>query len=120
MNINNVNQLFQTKLTEINSRLPKDTNIKNKFNSIMEQAQLKSPLATEEKSEEKNSNSLLDNPTELLKNISATQSYLASTNALFSTDTNSNGLFPTSSLNNSINTLQQNLLLKALENKKEE
>lgn len=120
MTINNVNQLFQEKLTEINSRLPKDTNIKNKFDSILEQAQLRTPNTAEGQSDTTNTSNISEDPTTLLKNMIATQSYLSSTTSLFSSDSaNSNNLFPASTLNNSINTLQQNLLLKALENKKE-
>lgn len=120
MTINNVNQLFQEKLTEINSRLPKETNITNKFDSILEQAQLKSQTSEKTQTDPEATTSITDDPTSLLKSMIATQSYLSSNASLFSSDSNSNNLFPASTLNNTINTLQQNLLLKSLENKNNE
>jgi len=115
MTINNIGQLFNEKLTDINKRIPTTQNVGNKFESLLEQVQLKSPDAIT-KSKETSNNSLESSDTiSLLKNMMATNSYLSTTNSLFPSDTNSAGMFPTSSFNNSINSLQQNLLLKTLE-----
>lgn len=118
MTINNIGQLFSEKLTDINSRIPTTQNVSNKFQSLLEQVQLKTPDATSStQNDETSKNSLeSDDAVSLLKNMMATNSYLSTTNSLFSSDTSSSGMFPTSSLNSSINSLQQNLLLKVLEN----
>lgn len=122
MTINNVSQLFNEKLTNINKRIPETQNVGNKFKSLLEEVQLKRPdTASSTQTEETSNNSLGSNDAvSLLKNMMATNSYLSTTNSLFPSDTSSTGIFPTSSLNSSINSLQQNLLLKALEKTNEE
>ena len=41
MDITNISQMYQTKLQEINSRIPTQTTINNKFSSYLETAKLK-------------------------------------------------------------------------------
>jgi len=121
MTINNINQLFNEKLTDINQRIPKTQNVRNKFESLLEQVQLQSPDTTSANQDKETPKSSLesDDAVSLLKNMMATNSYLSTTNSLFPSNTGNAGVFPTSSFNSSINSLQQNLLLKALEDNKE-
>ena len=115
MNINNVNQLFNQKIQDINSRLPQETSVSNKFQSLLEQAQLKNSTTpsnetTKASTTETSTENNLD-VNSLLKTMLSTQSLLNSTS--FSSDSTSS-LFPTSTFNNTINTLQQTQLLNVL------
>ena len=116
MNISNVNQLFNQKIQDINSRLPQETSVSNKFQSLLEQAQLKNTTTNSNEptkistAENSTSNNLDVNS--LLKTMLSTQSLLNSTS--LSGDSNSSSIFPTSTFNNTINTLQQTNLLNAL------
>ena len=114
MNINNVNQLFNQKIQDINSRIPKETSVSNKFQSLLEQAQLKNSSSTVESAQSTFPDTKTSNDTDinsLLKTMLSTQSLLNSTS--FSSDSSSS-IFPTSTFNNTINTLQQTQLLNAL------
>ena len=114
MNINNVNQLFNQKIQDINSRIPKETSVSNKFQSLLEQAQLKNSSSTVESAQSTATDTKTSNDTDinsLLKTMLSTQSLLNSTS--FSSDSSSS-IFPTSTFNNTINTLQQTQLLNAL------
>lgn len=116
MNINNVNQIFNQKIQDINSRLPKETSVSNKFQNLLEQAQLKnSTVSSSETTKTEATNPSASKDTDinsLLKTMLSTQSLLNSTS--FSSDSSSSSLFPTSTFNNTINTLQQTQLLNAL------
>ena len=118
MNISNINQLFNQKIQDINSRLPKETNVSNKFQSLLEQAQLKNNTATENTQTSSVETSTTSNDADinsLLKTMMSTQSLLNSTS--FSGDSSSSSIFPTSTFNNAINAIQQTQLLNALEKK---
>ena len=115
MNINNVNQLFNQKIQDINSRLPKETNVSNKFQSLLEQAQLKNTTETSEPTQPSDTTTSSNaDINSLLKTMLSTQTLLNSTS--FSSDSSSS-IFPTSTFNNTINTLQQTQLLNALTKK---
>ncbi len=111
MDINSVNQIFSQKLQDINSRLPDKISINGKFQSILEQTQQEN---TNSLQENKTTSTSDDDISSLLKNMISTQS-LINTNSAFSGDSSS-GIFPTSSFNNTINSIQQAQLLKALGN----
>ena len=120
MNVSNVNQLFNEKIQDINSRLPAETNINNKFQSILEQAQLKTSSTSnvEKVQETQTTTSNTDDVNNLLKTMLTTQSLLNSTSSnLFGDSSSSSGIFPTSTFNNSISMLQQTQLLNALNKK---
>ena len=121
MNVSNVNQLFNEKIQEINSRLPAETNVNNKFQAILEQAQLKtSNTSNVEKVQETQTTTTsdTDDVNNLLKTMLTTQALLNSTSSnLFGDSSSSSSIFPTSTFNNSISTLQQTQLLNALNKK---
>ena len=121
MNVSNVNQLFNEKIQEVNSRLPAETNVNNKFQAMLEQAQLKNSNSsnTEKIQETKaTSSSDTDNVNNLLKTMLTTQALLGSTSSnLFGDSSSSSGPFPTSTFNNSIASLQQTQLLNVLNKK---
>lgn len=121
MNVSSVNQLFNEKIQEINSRLPSETNVNNKFQAILEQAQLKTSSTSEiEKVQEPQATTAsdTDDVNTLLKTMLTTQALLGSTSSnLFGDSSSSSGLFPTSTFNNSISSLQQTQLLNALTKK---
>lgn len=120
MNVSNVNQLFNEKIQEINSRLPAEANVSNKFQSILEQAQLKTSSAPnlEKAQETQTTTSNTDDVNNLLKTMLTTQSLLNSTSSnIFGDSSSSSGMFPTSTFNNSISMLQQTQLLNALNKK---
>lgn len=111
MNINQINNLYQSKIAEINQRLPQTGTVQNKFQGLLEKAQLTTTEnATTDESVSTNSET---DPVKLINSLMATQSSINATSALFgSSDTSS--LFSTSSLNNSMLSMQQNALLQAL------
>lgn len=115
MNVNNINQIFNQKIQDINSRLPENTNVTTKFQSLLEQVQLKNSETnvTSESTSEVQSSSSSEDINSLLKTMISTQSLLSSSSAFSDSDSS---IFPTSTLNNSINTLQQTQLLKILNN----
>ena len=120
MNVNSVNQMFNEKIQDINSRLPAETNVNNKFQAILEQAQLKNSNTTNtEKVQEvqSTSSSDTDDINNLLKTMLSTQALLSSTSNLFSDSSSSSSIFPTSTFNNTISSLQQAQLLNALNKK---
>lgn len=114
MNINNINQLFNQKIQDINSRLPQETSVSNKFQTLLEQAQLNTSSTTLDSVKSSSTSTLSSNELDvntLLKTMLSTSSLLNSTS--FSSDSSSS-LFPTSTFNTTINTLQQTQLLNAL------
>jgi len=113
MNVNNVNQIFNQKIQDINSRLPSTTAVSNKFQSILEETQLKNNSAAPASTaptETINSSNVDANS--LLKTMLSNQSLVNS----ISSDSSSSSLFPTSSMNSSITMIYQNQLLNALKN----
>lgn len=114
MNITSVSRMYQDKLQEINSRIPEKTNIKEKFSSYLENAQLKSvseePSVPQEETIE-NIKAETDTNT-LLSSLLAYNSGLNSPASLFSNTTSENNIFP--SMNSSLQVLQQAALLKSL------
>lgn len=114
MNVSNINQIFNQKMQDINSRLPVETNVNNKFQSILEQTQLKKAPTSEESTKTPETSTQTSNDVDvnaLLKTMLSTQSLLNSTSM---SDNSSSSLFPTSTFNNTINMLQQTQLLNAL------
>ena len=111
MDINSVNQIFSQKLQDIDSRLPDRVSINRKFQSILEQTQQGNTNSVQENKATSTNN---DDISSLLKTMISTQSLL-NNNSAFSGDSSS-GIFPTSSFNNAINSIQQAQLLKALGN----
>ena len=115
MEITNVSKMYQTKLQEINSRLPNQTSIKDKFSSYLESAKLKNtsseetPVTTQENLSSTDTN--LDT-NQLLNSLLTYNSGLNQASSLFSTTTSDNSMFP--SMNNSLQVLQQAALLKSL------
>lgn len=112
MNITSVSRMYQDKLQEINSRIPEKTNIKEKFSSYLESAQLKSseePAISQEQTIE-NINEETDTNA-LLSSLLTYNSGLNSTTSLFSNTTSENNIFP--SMNSSLQVLQQAALLKS-------
>ena len=118
MNINQINTLYQSKISEINQRLPQTSSVQNKFQELLEKAQLTNAETAPSETTATESSSETD-PGKLLNSLMATQSTLNATSALFgSSDTNS--MFPSSSLNNSLMSIQQSALLKSLTKANEE
>jgi len=119
MNIQQISALYQSKVTEIKQRLPETGSVQNKFQELLEQAQLTNTNNTSTSEVTSTENTSETDPVKLINSLMATQSSINATSALFgSSDTNS--MFPTSSLNSSLMTLQQSALLKALNNQTEE
>ena len=115
MNINSVNQLFNEKLQDINSRLPNQTSVNNKFQEMLEKCQLKTSTSLQNEvatTETNNTSNELD-VNSLLKTMLSTQTSLSS---ISQTSDASSSLFPTSTFNSTINMLQQSQLLNALKN----
>jgi len=116
--VNNISQIFNEKIQNINSRIKAETNINNKFQEILEQTQLKNYSSSSdipsEASTTQHTTSTVSDVDSLLKTMLSTQSLLNSSSGF--SDSSSSGLFPTSSLNNSINMIQQTQLLNALRN----
>lgn len=115
MEINNISSMYQAKVQEINSKIPNNLSVKDKFNTYLENAKLATksnevdtsePTTSEttEKSEDKNDTNTL------LTSLLAYQTMNNSTSSLFSSSDSTNNMFP--SLNNS---WQQSLLIKALQ-----
>lgn len=112
MDINQINGLYQSKITEINQRLPQTGTVQNKFQNLLEKAQLTTTTENITTTESISTNSETD-PVKLINSLMATQSSINATSALFgSSDTSS--LFSTSSLNSTMLSMQQNALLQAL------
>lgn len=112
MEINSINQMFNQKLQDINSKVTINSNVNNKFKTLLEEANLKTTSSESKASaSEKNNDSDISS---ILKTMIATQSSLNSISAL--SGDNSSSLFPTSTMNSTINSLQQTQLLKAIEN----
>ena len=117
MNIQQINSIYQSKVTEIKQRLPQTDSIQTKFQDLLEQTQLKNtinmcqPQTTQSTTE--------TDPVKLINSLMATQSSINATSALYGSS-DSNSAFPTSSLNNSFMALQQTALLKAINNNSEE
>lgn len=112
MEINNISSMYQTKLQEINSKIPDNLSVKNKFSTYLENAKLGSAKAEETVTNTETSEEVSDNSdtTKLLNSLLTYQTMTNSTASLFSNNSNSsNNMFP--SMNN---TLQQAILLKAL------
>jgi len=118
MNINQINTLYQSKISEINQRLPQTGSVQNKFQELLEKAQLTTTADTTTTEATTTESTSETDPVKLLNSLMATQSTLNATSALFgSSDTSS--MFPTSSLNNSLLSIQQSALLKSLTNNTE-
>lgn len=112
MEINNISSMYQTKLQEINSKIPDNLSVKNKFSTYLENAKLGSAKTDETVSDAETSEEVSDNSdtTKLLNSLLTYQTMTNSTASLFSSNSDSsNNIFP--SMNN---TLQQAILLKAL------
>lgn len=112
MEINNISSMYQTKLQEINSKIPDNLSVKNKFSTYLENAKLGSAKADETVTNTEINEEVSDNSdtTKLLNSLLTYQTMTNSTASLFSSNSNSsNNMFP--SMNN---TLQQAILLKAL------
>lgn len=114
MDITNVSKMYQAKLQEINSKLPEQTNIKNKFNSYLENVKLKNSSVenipeTEQLIESTNNETDTE---KLLSSFLTYNSTLNSNSSLFSNTSSENNIFP--SMNNSLQILQQSALLKSL------
>lgn len=110
MKINNISSIYQSKLQEINAKVPNNISVKNKFDTYLENAKLNSAKTEEttvnvETSEESNGT----DTTKLLNSLLTYQTMTNSTSSLFSSNNSSNNMFP--SMNS---TLQQAILLKAL------
>lgn len=113
MEINNISSIYQSKLQEINSKIPNDLSVKNKFSTYLENAKLSS-----NKIENETENVVTDvetskdetDTTKLLTSLLAYQTMNNSTSSLFSSTDSTNNMFP--ALNNS---WQQSLLMKALQ-----
>lgn len=119
MEITNVNQIFQDKLQEVKSKLPEQTTVNGKFQNLLESAQLaKQPRENTTISETASQSvSNNDDTTKLLAALMQQQS-VNSVSSMFPSGQNSaNGIFPTSSINSSIISLQQSALIKSLQNK---
>ena len=111
MNIQQINALYQSKVTDIKQRLPQTDSIQTKFQDLLEQTQLKNTSNTTQ-SQTIQSTTETD-PVKLINSLMATQSAINTTSALYGSS-DSTGMFPTSSLNNSFTSLQQSALLKAI------
>lgn len=116
MNIQQINSLYQSKVTEIKQRLPETASVQNKFQELLQQAQLTTPNETTQITSAETSAET--DPVKLINSLMATQFSLNTTSALFGSS-DANSMFPTSSLNNSLMSLQQSALLKALSNQTE-
>ena len=117
MNVNSVNQLFNEKLQNINSKLPTQTNVNNKFQEMLEKCQLKtSSTSSSEITTGDTTKSSDTDINSLLKTMLSTQSTLSS---ITQSSDSSSSLFPTSTLNNNINMFQQMYLLNTLKNDSE-
>ena len=116
MDITSISQMYQTKLQEINSRIPEQTNIKDKFSSYLENAKLKT--VSQENIETTESTNSTTDTNELLSSLLTYNSSLNSTSSLFSsTNSDNSSMFPT--MNNSLQVLQQAALLKSLKSNNE-
>ena len=114
MNITSVSRMYQDKLQEINSRIPEKTNIKEKFSSYLENAQL-TPTSEETTVSQEQTIENITSETDtnaLLSSLLTYNSGLNSTSSLFSNTTSENNIFP--SMNSSLQILQQAALLKSL------
>lgn len=114
MDIQSVSRMYQSKLQEINSRIPEKTNIKEKFSSYLENAQLK-PASEETSISQEETIENINTETDtnaLLSSLLTYNSGLNSTNSLFSNTASENNIFP--SMNSSLQVLQQAALLKSL------
>ena len=111
MEINNISSMYQTKLQEINSKIPDNLSVKNKFSTYLESAKLSSTKADETATNVETSDTSNNSDTnKLLNSLLTYQTMTNSTASLFSNNNDSsNNMFP--SMNN---TLQQAILLKAL------
>jgi len=117
MNIQQINALYQSKITEIKQRLPETGSVQNKFQELLEQTQLKN---TNNTAEPQTTQSTSENdPVKLINSLMATQSSINATSALYGSS-DSSSMFPTSSLNNTFMSLQQSALLKAINSNTEE
>lgn len=117
MNVNSVNQLFNEKLQNINSKLPTQTSVNNKFQEMLEKCQLKtSSTSSSEITTGDTTKSSDTDINSLLKTMLSTQSTLSS---ITQSSDSSSSLFPTSTLNNNINMFQQMYLLNTLKNDSE-
>ncbi len=117
MNVNSVNQLFNEKLQNINSKLPTQTSVNNKFQEMLEKCQLKtSSTSSSEITTGDTTQSSDTDINSLLKTMLSTQSTLSS---ITQSSDSSSSLFPTSTLNNNINMFQQMYLLNTLKNDSE-
>ena len=111
MEINNISLMYQTKLQEINSKIPDNLSVKNKFSTYLENAKLGSTKVEETATNVETSDISNNSDTnKLLSSLLTYQTMTNSTASLFSNNNDSsNNMFP--SMNN---TLQQAILLKAL------
>lgn len=111
MEINNISLMYQTKLQEINSKIPDNLSVKNKFSTYLENAKLGSTKVEETATNVETSDTSNNSDTnKLLNSLLTYQTMTNSTASLFSNNNDSsNNMFP--SMNN---TLQQAILLKAL------
>lgn len=115
MDITSISRMYQSKLQEINSRIPEKINVNNKFSSYLENAKLKTDstentVDTTTENVENTNNELDTN--ELLSSLLTYSSGLNSTSSLFSSSNSENNIFPT--MNSPLQTLQQAALLKSL------
>ena len=116
MDITSISRMYQSKLQEINSRIPEKINVNNKFSNYLENAKLKNnssenTVNTNLEETAKSTNSELDT-NELLSSLLTYSSGLNSTTSLFSNSSSENNIFPT--MNSPLQTLQQAALLKSL------
>lgn len=114
MDITSISQMYQTKLQEINSRIPEQTNIKDKFSTYLENAKLKTASIENIETTEQptqSTNSLADT-NELLSSLLTYNTGLNSTSSLLPTTNSENNMFPT--MNSPLQALQQVALLKSL------
>lgn len=113
MEINNISSIYQSKLQEINSKIPNDLSVKNKFSTYLENAKLSSNKTgneTENVVTDVETSKDETDTTKLLTSLLAYQTMNNSKSSLFSSSDSTNNMFP--SLNNS---WQQSLLMKALQ-----
>ena len=113
MDITSVSKMYQTKLQEINSRIPDQSNIKNKFSSYLENAKLSNNSTNKAETIEKTEKtSSITDTNELLSSLLTYNTGLNSTSSLFPNNTSESSMFP--GMNSSLQVLQQATLLKSL------
>lgn len=113
MEISNISSIYQAKLQEINSKVPNNLSVKDKFSTYLENAKLSSnkiETDTENTVTDVETNKDETDTNKLLTSLLTYQTMSNSTSSLFSSNDSTSNMFP--SLNNS---WQQSLLMKALQ-----